>query len=181
MFIHSYEPNPVESNLLISCEKFIQIGTMSKYRHHIVLALFSLFIYTCATQSTKEEDESFLQNSKYTKYVDLVSLYAKLEKEYPHLAKVHSIGESVEGRDLLVLEITKDVTEPHPDRPMFKYVANMHGDESIGRELVIMLSQYLLFNYGRNNRVTQLVNETDIFLMPSLNPDGYEKSKVSLF
>lgn len=152
---------------------------MSTYSLHIVLVLFSLFIYKCATKSITDEDESFLQNVKYTKYVDLVTLYAKLEKEYPHLAKVHSIGKSVEDRDLLVLEISKDVTEPHPDRPMFKYVANMHGDETIGRELVILLSQYLLLNYGKNDRVTQLVNGTDIFLMPSLNPDGYEKSKVS--
>ncbi|XP_026313538.1 carboxypeptidase D isoform X2 [Hyposmocoma kahamanoa] len=150
---------------------------MPTCRRQIILVLFSLFIYKCATQSTKDEYESFLQNAKYTKYVDLLALYAKLEKEYPHLAKVHSIGKSVEGRELLVLEISKDVTEPHPDRPMFKYVANMHGDEAIGRELVILLSQYLLLNYGKNDRVTKLVNETDIFLMPSLNPDGYEKSK----
>lgn len=152
---------------------------MPTCRRQIVIVLFSLFIYKCATQSTIDEDESFLQKVKYTKYVDLVTLYAKLEKEYPHLAKVHSIGKSVEDRDLLVLEISKDVTEPHPGRPMFKYVANMHGDEAIGRELLILLSQYLLLNYGKNDRVTKLVNETDIYLMPSLNPDGYEISKVS--
>lgn len=152
---------------------------MPTHRHHIIVVLFSLFIYKCTSQSTNAEDESFLENIKYTNFVDLETLYSKLEKDFPHLAKVHSIGKSVEGRDLLVLEISKNVTEPHPDRPRFKYVANMHGDEAIGRELVILLSKYLLLNYGKNDRVTQLVNYTDIFLMPSLNPDGYENSKVS--
>ena len=57
---------------------------------------------------------------------------------------------------------------------MFKYVANMHGNEAVGRELVIFMTQYLLHNYGKDDRVTKLVNNTDLWLMPSLNPDGFE-------
>ena len=33
--------------------------------------------------------------------------------------------------------------------------------------------QYLLVNYGRDDRITRLVNTTDVWLMPSLNPDGF--------
>ena len=62
-------------------------------------------------------------------------------------------------------------------KPMFKWVANMHGNEAVGRELVIQMAQYLLQNYGRDDRVTQLVNGTDLWLMPSLNPDGFERAK----
>lgn len=105
-------------------------------------------------------------------------LFNKLESSYPELAKVYSIGKSVEGRLLLVIQITQGVKDVHPERPAFKYVANMHGDESVGRELLIYLAQYLLANYGKHDRVTKLVNSTDIHLMPSLNPDGFELSKV---
>ncbi|XP_047538492.1 carboxypeptidase D-like isoform X1 [Vanessa atalanta] len=142
-----------------------------------MFVIFTLLISECVPRSIEEDDESFLTPPKYTKYDDLVTLFNKLEASYPELAKVYSIGKSVEGRRLLVIQISEGVKQIHPERPSFKYVANMHGDESVGRELVIYLAQYLLLNYGKDDRITKLVNSTDIHLMPSLNPDGFEASK----
>lgn len=55
----------------------------------------------------------------------------------------------------------------------------MHGDETVGRELLLYLTQYLLDNYGRVDEVTRLLDTTDIYLMPSMNPDGFDQSIVS--
>jgi len=55
-----------------------------------------------------------------------------------------------------------------------KYVANMHGDESVGRENVLGLATYLVQNYGKDDRVTKLVDTTEIHLVASMNPDGFE-------
>merc|ERR1719510_176675 len=72
---------------------------------------------------------------------------------------MHSVGKSVEGRDLLVLQITRGVQkEREMGKPMFKWVANMHGNEALGRQLVMFLSQYLLENFGQEDRVTSLLN-----------------------
>lgn len=144
----------------------------------LFFVVFTILLNSCSPKSINEDDESFLDSPKYTHYDDLVKLFELLAKTYPDLARGHSIGKSVEGRDLLVVQITENVGGTHSDRPAFKYVANMHGDETVGRELVLYLAQYLLANYGKNDRVTKLVNTTDIYLMPSLNPDGFEKSQV---
>lgn len=145
------------------------------------LVIFSIVIFAINGYGVRNEaeDESFLQSPRYNNYEELTDIFAELAKQYPHLAKVHSIGRSVENRELWVLEIHSNVDNRSLLTPMFKYVANMHGDEAVGRQLMIYLARYLLSNYGKVERVTKLVDSTDIFLMPSLNPDGYEASEVS--
>lgn len=138
-----------------------------------------LFLSSAISALTIPENETFLEDPHYHNTDAVQDLFARLAKDYPDLAKVHSIGSSVDGRDLTVIEITKNVRKRSILVPMFKYVANMHGDETVGKEMLIYLAQYLLFNYGTIPEVTKLVDTTDIFLMPSMNPDGFENSKVS--
>lgn len=154
-----------------------------------LLSVFAMTIAVMGILATQSRGYSLRSTSNinnddfvvahYTHYKELRELFNMLAQQYPHLAKVHSIGKSVEGRELLVLEINENVGNRKLGVPMVKYVANMHGDEPVGRELMIFLAKYLLYNYGKDPRVTRLVNNTDIFIMPSLNPDGFEKSRVS--
>lgn len=61
----------------------------------------------------------------------------------------------------------------------FVFLFRLFGsDETVGRQMIIYLAQYLLENYNVVPEITKLVDTTDIFLMPSMNPDGYNRSKV---
>lgn len=121
-------------------------------------------------------NETFLNNPKYISYEELGSLFNNIVKAYPDIAKLHSIGQSVQKRNIWALEINRNAGNRPIGTPMFKFIANMHGDEALGYALMVFLSQYLVYNYNKDPRVTEIVNSTDIFIVPSINPDGYSSS-----
>ncbi len=74
------------------------------------------------------------------------------------------------------MRITTNPTTDVPGKPRFKYVGNIHGDEALSRQLLVYLIEYLLTQYGRDVSVTELVKRTDIYIMASMNPDGFERA-----
>jgi len=90
------------------------------------------------------------------------------------IARKFSIGKSGSGMDIWALEIS-DKPGVQEAEPNFKYIANMHGDEPSGRMLLPMLAEWLCAKNGRDERATKLVRDTHLFLIPTMNPDGFAK------
>ncbi|KAL1252552.1 hypothetical protein QQF64_017245 [Cirrhinus molitorella] len=106
----------------------------------------------------------------------MTDLLQRFSQKYAHICSLSSIGQSVEGRELWVMRITTNPTTDLPGKPRFKYVGNIHGDEALSRQLLVYLIEYLLTQYGRDLRVTELVHRTDIYILASMNPDGFERA-----
>ncbi|XP_041851854.1 carboxypeptidase D isoform X2 [Melanotaenia boesemani] len=114
------------------------------------------------------------QEFRHHSYADMELFLRKYNSEFPAITYLYSIGHSAQGRELYVMVISDNPRVHEHGEPEFKYVANMHGNEVVGRELVLNLIEYLCRNYGTDSEVTRLVNSTRIHIMPSMNPDGYE-------
>ncbi|KAM5289317.1 carboxypeptidase M isoform 3-T3 [Ctenodactylus gundi] len=114
---------------------------------------------------------------KYHHQEEMEAFLKSVAQNYSSITHLHSIGRSVKGRNLWVLVVGRFPKEHKVGVPAFKYVANMHGDETVGRELLLHLIDYLVTNHGKDPEITNLINNTQIHIMPSMNPDGFEAVK----
>jgi hypothetical protein len=114
---------------------------------------------------------------EYHDYEELTAYLQDYATRYANLTRLYSIGQSVAGRELWVMEISSLPGQTQLGVPEFKYVGNMHGDETVGRELLINFVGFLLDTYGNDALVTRLVDTTRIFILPSMNPDGFEAAR----
>ena len=119
----------------------------------------------CSNQSSVKEWDCYPTYSQY------ITLMESFENNYPELCKLEEFGQSIDRRKLMVLKISDNVSTKEAE-PEFFYTATMHGDETAGYVLMLRLIDYLLTNYGTDARVTDLVDNTEIWINPLSNPDG---------
>lgn len=152
------------------------------YNFITTLSLILIIFATndCAAKKISSSSNTLEFNvSKYHNYDEMTTFLKKSVQIYPNLARLHEVGKSVENRTLWALEISESVGVAVPGKPKLKLVANIHGNEAVGRELLLRLAWYLLQNYNSTgiDRISQLLKNAYIYLMPSINPDGFEKAK----
>ena len=82
----------------------------------------------------------------YHSHSELVSELSYLAREFSEIAELVSIGRSVEGREITGLKISTDVSRRPELKPQVKFTANIHGNEVVGRELLIALGRLIITN-----------------------------------
>lgn len=115
------------------------------------------------------------QAETWTQYAEIGPALAAYETTYPALCQRYDLGLSVEGRHLWALRITDNVDQEE-DEPEFKYIAAMHGDEIVGTKMCMLLIDHLLVNYGTDQQATTIVDQVDLWIVPLMNPDGYDRT-----
>ncbi|MCB9247636.1 MAG: hypothetical protein H6613_03425 [Ignavibacteriales bacterium] len=109
----------------------------------------------------------------YYTYNEVVQLLDTLQMLYPNLISVKdSIGKSVEGRTIWAVKIS-DNPDIEENEPQIFYNSLIHAREPEGMMSLIYFMDYLLENYGKDEEVTYLVNNQELYFVPVVNPDGY--------
>lgn len=59
-----------------------------------------------------------------------------------------------------------------------KLIGNMHGNEPVGRELLIHLARYLLTKAKEGDaRAKRIIETVDLYILPTMNPDGFKRGE----
>ena len=135
---------------------------------------FLVCLLVTASQAFTVSREEFSVNlTGYHSHEQMLSVLDSVVSSYPGFVSRYDLGSSVQGRAIPAVKFS--TSNPRPSLvPMVKYVGNMHGNEAVGRELLIGLVEYLANNYGVEDRVTRLLDTTEVHIVPTLNPDGFE-------
>ena len=107
----------------------------------------------------------------YHTYTQTRDSLKALAQRHPDICRVESLGLSVQGRVLWGIRISGNVAVQE-NEPRFRIVGNIHGNEHIGCEVALYMAYVLADSYGVSARITQLVNEHEVFILPMQNPDG---------
>ncbi|XP_072341182.1 carboxypeptidase M-like isoform X2 [Scyliorhinus torazame] len=111
---------------------------------------------------------------QYHSTQELEGFLHAINRKYPSITHLYYIGGSVAGIKLWVLAIGKYPKVHTVGIPDVKYIANIHGDEVVGREMLLQLIEHLVKMYKHDATITRLINNARIHIMPSMNPDGFE-------
>ncbi|GAB4207172.1 MAG: hypothetical protein Fur0023_17710 [Bacteroidia bacterium] len=98
---------------------------------------------------------------------------------YPNLITVkQSIGNSIEGRPIYYVKISDNPNTDEPE-PEVLYTALHHSREPASLSQLIFFMWYLLENYNTDPDAQFLINNTEMYFIPCVNPDGYEYNRTT--
>jgi len=152
---------------------------MKTLNHRVIATLgmifgsFLLMAGSCDNEPPKTPDAGL-----YHTYAELDSELHQLATANPQIARVASIGKSIEGRELWAIKISDNVAQDEPESTVV-FVGGHHAREWISVDVPFLLAKYLLNQYGTDTMATRLVNQTEIWIVPMVNPDGHQYSVTS--
>lgn len=116
-----------------------------------------------------------LQYDHYYRYDELTAFLQTAAEEYPHLARLQSIGQSWQGREIWLLEISNRQIGDPARKPAMYIEGNMHAGEVTGCAVCQHTIWHLLTHYGTDPEVTRLLDTRTFYVNPRVSPDGAEQ------
>ncbi|MFI1770140.1 M14 family zinc carboxypeptidase, partial [Thalassobellus citreus] len=116
--------------------------------------------------------------ANYPTYAQYAQQMQDFQNDNPTLVQKISLGSTAEndGKELLFVKISDNVTTDEQE-PKLMFTSSMHGDEIAGYPMMLSLIDYILTVYADTGhadhaRVKNLVENAEIWINPSANPDG---------
>ncbi|XP_047115367.1 carboxypeptidase B-like [Schistocerca piceifrons] len=110
----------------------------------------------------------------FDRFMTLDEIYAYLDTlatQYPDLVTLETIGQSTEGRDLKLVKVVTASSDSDAAKPVIFVDATIHAREWLAPCVALYTLQQLVEN---STASASLLQAADWYLLPVLNPDGYD-------
>ncbi len=114
------------------------------------------------------------QDADYRTFDQMTDALRRAVRNHSDISAMTSVAQTLEGRDIWVVEIASRSGTPLSERPGLLIVANLEGNNLVGSEIAVHTVEYLLDNYTSNPEVKERLDNHVVYVFPRLNPDAAE-------
>jgi len=111
----------------------------------------------------------------YYDYKSLRKQLVSLAEKDPDLVRFDNIAQSIDKRKVWIVEVGKGAEESRKKRPAFLVVAGIEGNDLIGTSIAVSWLEQLMEQFRTDDKITELLETTTIYIIPRLNPDAAEQ------
>jgi hypothetical protein len=113
------------------------------------------------------------RDAAYHNYAEMIADVNAVVAKYPAIASKRVLGQTYQGRDIVAVKISDNVAADE-NEPEILYDANHHAREHLTVEMALYLLHQFTDGYATDARIKGIVNSREIWIIPSVNPDGAE-------
>jgi carboxypeptidase T len=113
------------------------------------------------------------RDAAYHNYSEMVAEVNRVVAAYPSIAQKRVLGKTYQGRDIVAVKISDNVATDESE-PEVLYQANHHAREHLTVEMALYVLNQYTSTYASDTRVRDIVNSRELWVIPSVNPDGSE-------
>jgi hypothetical protein len=110
------------------------------------------------------------EDGEYHEYYETTDLVSELQIKYPDLVNLFSIGNSALDKDIWCIKITNEQNNENKYSCLID--GCIHGCEWESGDACLYVAEYLLINFDKNKTISNILNKSEIYIVPLLNPDG---------
>ncbi|GAA2397629.1 M14 family metallopeptidase [Streptomyces glaucosporus] len=112
-------------------------------------------------------------DSGYHNYAEMTAAIDGYARKYPDIITKKVIGKSHQGRDIVAVKIS-DNAAADENEPEVLFTHHQHAREHLTVEMALYVIREFGERYGSDSRITRMVNQRELWIIPDLNPDGGE-------
>ncbi|VDM61390.1 unnamed protein product [Angiostrongylus costaricensis] len=113
----------------------------------------------------------------YASYADMIKFMRTIEFYYPNITKIVRLGTTHEGKPIEGMKIGYPISSTN--KRAIWVDGNIHAREWASSHTALYFINQLVSGYGKDDTITHYVNSLNFYVMPCLNPDGYEFTRSS--